>query len=197
MQQKVDAFLKAVRTQAQSYASNHIMLTMGGDFHYSNANAWFTNLDKLIKHVNERVSFRFQPILHMSIKFRAQQAKGSLVNVFYSTPTCYARALKKSGVKLAEKWDDFFPYANDVHSYWTGYFTSRPAFKGYVRSVSNLFQVSFLSCCKNVCLIRISVQVCQSLDAIAQLDPLDWGDVDVLRESLVTSITNYHHAPEL
>jgi hypothetical protein len=36
------------------------------------------------------------------------------------------------------KTDDFFPYADGPHAFWTGYFTSRPALKGYVRTRSNL-----------------------------------------------------------
>ncbi len=42
--------------QAHNYANNHIMMTMGQDFNYQNANEWFKNLDKLIKYVNEQVS---------------------------------------------------------------------------------------------------------------------------------------------
>ncbi|XP_008314774.2 lysosomal alpha-mannosidase [Cynoglossus semilaevis] len=37
------------------------------------------------------------------------------------------------------KADDFFPYADSAHDFWTGYFTSRPALKRYERiSNSNL-----------------------------------------------------------
>lgn len=39
------------------------------------------------------------------------------------------------------KQDDFFPYAMKMHGYWTGYFTSRPTFKGYIREMSGLLQV--------------------------------------------------------
>lgn len=48
-------FIEEVKFQAKSYATNHIMLTMGSDFQYKNADQWFTNLDKLIKYVNEAV----------------------------------------------------------------------------------------------------------------------------------------------
>ncbi len=40
------------------------------------------------------------------------------------------------------KIDDFFPYADDPHSFWTGYFTSRAAFKGYERYANNILQVT-------------------------------------------------------
>jgi len=42
--------------QANTYATNHIMMTMGSDFQYENANEWFKNLDKLIKYVNAQVN---------------------------------------------------------------------------------------------------------------------------------------------
>ncbi len=42
--------------QARGYATNHIIMTMGSDFQYENANEWFKNLDKLIKYVNDQVS---------------------------------------------------------------------------------------------------------------------------------------------
>lgn len=41
--------------QARQYRTNHILMTMGSDFHYENARLWFKNLDKLIAHTNARV----------------------------------------------------------------------------------------------------------------------------------------------
>ena len=35
----------------------------------------------------------------------------------------------------------FFRYADHPNAYWTGYFTSRPAFKGYVRMMSSYYLV--------------------------------------------------------
>jgi alpha-mannosidase len=35
-----------------------------------------------------------------------------------------------------------FPYSDDDHAYWTGYLTSRPALKRYVRTSSALLQAA-------------------------------------------------------
>ena len=53
---------------------------------------------------------------------------------------CYTKALNDANVTWTTKSDDFFPYSSDYHSYWTGYFTSRPAQKGYIREMNNLLQ---------------------------------------------------------
>ncbi|RWS08571.1 lysosomal alpha-mannosidase-like protein [Dinothrombium tinctorium] len=121
---KVDDFINASVIQSEKYATNHIIMTMGSDFQYQNAHIWYKNLDKLIKYVNE------------------QQENGSKVNVFYSSPSCYLYALNKAGLNWTTKRDDFLPYSSDRHSYWTGYFTSRPAQKRYIRDSNNILQIT-------------------------------------------------------
>ncbi|AWP05172.1 putative lysosomal alpha-mannosidase [Scophthalmus maximus] len=111
-------FLAIAKSQATVYKTNHIIMTMGSDFQYENANLWYKNLDKLIRYVN------------------ARQGNGSRVNVVYSTPSCYLQELHRANLTWALKTDDFFPYADSAHDFWTGYFTSRPALKRYER-VSN------------------------------------------------------------
>lgn len=71
-----------------------------------------------------------------------QQENGSNVNVFYSTPSCYLYALNKAQRKWTSKTDDFFPYASIPFVYWTGFYTSRPAFKFYERYANNILQVT-------------------------------------------------------
>ena len=71
-----------------------------------------------------------------------QKFNGSKVNVFYSTPSCYLYALNRQNLSYTVKHDDFFPYASKAHEFWTGYFTSRPALKRYVRSTNNFLQVN-------------------------------------------------------
>ncbi|CAF3760528.1 unnamed protein product [Rotaria sp. Silwood1] len=122
--ERVQAFIQAAHNEARSYATNHIIMTMGQDFTYQNANEWLKNLDKLIKYVNE------------------QQANGSDVNVFYSTPSCYLYALNKVNRTWSSKIDDFFPYSIAPHVVRTGFYTSRPALKRYERYSNNILQVA-------------------------------------------------------
>ena len=61
--------------------------------------------------------------------------------MFYSTPSMYLDALHKAGETWPLKTDDFFPYADHPHAFWTGYYTSRPALKRYVRLSNNHLQV--------------------------------------------------------
>lgn len=59
----------------------------------------------------------------------------------YSTPSCYMKAVHDAQTTWTAKEDDFFPYSNDAHSYWTGYFTSRPTLKFMERMGNNFLQV--------------------------------------------------------
>ncbi|KAM8972508.1 lysosomal alpha-mannosidase [Pelodytes ibericus] len=153
-------FLTIADLQAQHYRSNNLIMTMGSDFQYENANLWFKNMDKLISLVN------------------AQQAKGSKVNVMYSTPSCYLGALNRANLTWPVKMDDFFPYADGAHMFWTGYFTSRPTFKRYER-LSNNF-----------------LQVCNQLEALtgtsARNGPYGTGNSTVLRRAM--GVAQHHDA---
>ncbi|XP_032794592.1 lysosomal alpha-mannosidase [Daphnia magna] len=155
--QRVTDFLKYCQQQSEAYATDHILLTMGGDFTYQDANVWYKNMDKLIKYANER------------------QSNGSQFNLLYSTPSCYVKSL--NGVKKSWplKTDDFFPYGSDAHSYWTGYFTSRPAFKYMVRQGSNL------------------LQACKQMDsALSWNKATNKGDVNVMKRAM--GIAQHHDA---
>ncbi|XP_015440324.1 PREDICTED: lysosomal alpha-mannosidase [Dufourea novaeangliae] len=122
VEERVEQFLSFAQRQASAYKTNNIILTMGEDFNYQHAEMWFTNLDRLIRYIRER--------------------KDSNVNIFYSTPSCYMKAVHDSNLQWSTKSDDFFPYASDGHSYWTGYFSSRPTIKFFERMGNNLLQIS-------------------------------------------------------
>ncbi|KAJ1689196.1 hypothetical protein LUZ63_013351 [Rhynchospora breviuscula] len=117
VEQRVNDFVNAVLTQANVTRTNHIMWTMGDDFQYQYAESWFKNMDKLIHYVN----------------------KDGRVNALYSTPSHYVDVLNSLEESWPLKFDDYFPYADSPNAYWTGYFTSRPAFKRLVRDLSGYY----------------------------------------------------------
>ncbi|KAB2064143.1 hypothetical protein E1A91_A09G000700v1 [Gossypium mustelinum] len=114
VQERVNDFIAAALAQANVTRTNHIMWAMGTDFRYQYANSWFRQMDKFIHYVNQ----------------------DGRINALYSTPSIYTDAKYTENVQWPLKTDDFFPYADKPNAYWTGYFTSRPAFKGYVRVLS-------------------------------------------------------------
>ena len=62
------------------------------------------------------------------------------MNIFYSTPACYLYSLYKENTTWPVKEDDFYPYAIYAHGFLTGFFTSRPALKDYIRKSNNFLQ---------------------------------------------------------
>ncbi|KAH9662683.1 putative alpha-mannosidase [Citrus sinensis] len=120
VEQWVNDFIDAALTQANVTRDNHIMWTMGDDFQYQYAESWFKQMDKLIHYVN----------------------KGGRVNALYSTPSLYTEAKNAANGPWPLKTDDYFPYADRRNAYWTGFFTSRPALKGYVRVLSGFYLAS-------------------------------------------------------
>ncbi|XP_039784791.1 probable alpha-mannosidase At5g66150 [Panicum virgatum] len=126
VEERVNDFVAAAITQANVTRTNHIMWTMGEDFSHQYAESWFRNMDKLIYHVN----------------------KDGRVHALYSTPSIYTDAKYASNKSWPVKYDDYFPYADAKNTYWTGYYTSRPTFKRYVRVHSGYYlaarQIEFL-----------------------------------------------------
>jgi len=124
----VDLAVNSIMTQASQTKDNHILWTCGSDFNYQNAAHFFHNLDKLIYYLKQ----------------------DGRVNMFYSTPTEYAAA-KHTGSKVA--WElrknDLFPYRENSHEYWTGYFSSRVSLKRLIRFgwglLASARQIEFLS----------------------------------------------------
>eukprot|EP01116_Phalansterium_solitarium_P019911 TRINITY_DN5728_c0_g2_i1.p1 TRINITY_DN5728_c0_g2~~TRINITY_DN5728_c0_g2_i1.p1 ORF type:complete len:1012 (-),score=366.51 TRINITY_DN5728_c0_g2_i1:80-3115(-) len=119
IQERAQLFAQQSMERASVFRTNNILVPFGSDFQFSNALLNFKNMDKLMAYLN------------------ANQATYKL-NVFYSTPSIYIDMVNADGQSYPLKTDDFFPYADGPHSYWTGYFTSRAAIKGFVRSRTNL-----------------------------------------------------------
>ncbi|XP_057543590.1 probable alpha-mannosidase At5g13980 isoform X1 [Amaranthus tricolor] len=120
VQDRVNAFVDAALAQANVTRTNHVMWTMGTDFKYQYAYSWFRQMDKLIHYVN----------------------LDGRVNALYSTASIYTDAKHATQEIWPTKTDDFFPYADRINGYWTGYFTSRPTLKRYVREMSAYYMAA-------------------------------------------------------
>lgn len=80
-------------------------------------------------------------IIHI---FHLQQSNGSNINLLYSTPSCYLFNVNHLNQVWNSTKDDFFPYASRENTFWSGYFSSRAALKGYARKSNNFLQVQYL-----------------------------------------------------
>lgn len=95
---RVDAFVDYVMELANVTVGNDVIVTMGSDFNYGHANRWYKNMDKLVHYVN----------------------LDGRVNLFYSSPAEYVAAKHAYRRDWPVKRDDFFPYSDSQHAFWTG-----------------------------------------------------------------------------
>ncbi|CAG9577073.1 unnamed protein product [Danaus chrysippus] len=122
----VNNFISQIERQAKYYDHDTIMVTLGGDFTYQSAANWFMNIDKLINYVS------------------SHPANMSDVNIFYSTPACYLKAIYLYGRRdkaVHTEKGDHLPYGSDLNTYWTGFYTSRPSLKYLARRAHVFLQI--------------------------------------------------------
>lgn len=123
VKERADLFVSMAKTRNEAYRTPNQLIPLGCDFNFQNANMKYKNMDKLIEYINANSD-------HYG------------VHIQYSTLSDYFSAVRN--YNSSENWpvwtQDFFPYADDNKSYWTGYFTSRPDVKTASRlSDSKLF----------------------------------------------------------
>jgi len=102
--------------RAEHYVTDDLLVLMGQDFRYMDAEQNYRAMDNMIEYMNA----------HFSDKY----------NFVYSTPSNYIDALAKHNVTWTTKQDDMFPYGDAPDAYWTGYGSSRPNLKENVRQAS-------------------------------------------------------------
>ena len=98
------------------YRTNNILLYYGEDFAFNEADINYENIEMIMNYVNNNM-------------------KGKM-KMIYSTPTQYFDSVLKSGTNFEKHSNyDFFPYADNAHCYWTGYFSSRANLKGLIKQL--------------------------------------------------------------
>mgnify|MGYP000849733300 FL=1 len=118
-------YVSWVKNQTNFFRTKHILHHVGGDFEWSgNTPNHYEGLETLIDFINS----------HPSLGIKA----------YFSTPRNYSESVYqetlKKNVTFSEKTDDFFPYQDVPHAYWTGYFTSKADMKGMIRAASKYLQ---------------------------------------------------------
>lgn len=149
LRRRLYTFLELIRVEADETQGNNVMVTMGEDFTFAKAEQFYSNLDVLIGTI---MSYQHWGIIDIEAIFGP---KYDHVNIFYSTPEYYtdvkyvetSRARESGASEKAEpdwqvKQDDFFPYSDCPHCFWTGYFTSRTAFKRFERVCSSFLMAA-------------------------------------------------------
>jgi len=110
---KISSFKNYIVEMASHYQGSHLLIPMGDDFRFEDAKINFDNIDRLIKEFNE---------------------PGIVLK--YSTPSEFVRASHNEGLAWPVNYADMFPYADLPDAFWTGYFTSRPNSKAFIRKGS-------------------------------------------------------------
>ena len=127
-----DNLINYLKDSRRGLKHKNLMYLFGDDFKHKDNNL-FLNMDFLIERLkNDTINLDYQKKFEINEK----------INIFYSTPEKYFASIKKELNEYNEDLDtytniDFYPYRSDC--FWTGFFTSRPYLKGYIRASSNIF----------------------------------------------------------
>jgi hypothetical protein len=136
---------------------------------FREAHVDFSNIDLLIGSV---MNFQQWNMIDIPSMFGPRYDR---VNIFYSNPDYYTEQKllrnteRQNPIEWPVKTDDFFPYSDCPHCFWTGYFTSRAAFKRFERVAS-----SFLMAARQIdALTSIPSSTTTSDDITNSLYPLE------------------------
>ena len=114
LRQRAGLLATELKNRARAYKSSHLLVPFGDDFKFRNSAVQWSNMDQVVKHINEEGTYG--------------------ITIRYSTVSEYFAAVAKEQTAVNVITGDFFPYADNADAYWTGYFTSRPVTKGLIRS---------------------------------------------------------------
>ncbi|KAL0223649.1 hypothetical protein P9112_003039 [Eukaryota sp. TZLM1-RC] len=118
---KADQLLRDLRNQAKAYPSNHVMVPVGDDFKFKQAEKQFANWEMLMNSINERYDD---------------------VDIYWSTPEIYLDKVLEEKVEFPVYNGDFFPYSDNADAYWTGYYSTSPVLKKKIRSSESILRVA-------------------------------------------------------
>jgi lysosomal alpha-mannosidase len=111
LQSRADLLWFEAVSRSQLFVTPHLLLLFGDDFVYQNAGMIYSQIEKLMEYINGH----------------PERYNGTTMR--YSTLADYFDTVQEWISKNKVEWPvyngDFFPYADNAASYWTGYFSSR------------------------------------------------------------------------
>lgn len=124
------SFITNLKEILKGIKHKNLLFLFGDDFKYTN-DFLFRNIDNLKDQFNSRQN-EAKRIFGINEK----------INFFYSTPEKYFKYMREELENSKQNLEtfthkDFYPLRTDC--FWTGYFTSKPYLKGYIRKASNAF----------------------------------------------------------
>jgi hypothetical protein len=128
-----------IRGRARAYRTEHILVPFGDDFKFQFAPRQFENMDKLVAAINVPGAFPGFSIRYSTLSEYFDAVGGALRGA--PPPAPPPLPLPVYGPRGGDVGGvDFFPYADNVHSYWAGYFVSRPSLKAAIRTTTALLR---------------------------------------------------------
>jgi hypothetical protein len=107
-----------LKTWNSGFRHKNLMLMYGCDFTHNARDSNYKNVEAVMDYINNNRKD---------------------MKLVYSTPSKYFQSVFEQVKDWPNVYNnqDFFPYADDAYSYWSGYVTSRPFLKGLVRETGN------------------------------------------------------------
>ncbi|KAG5060965.1 hypothetical protein JHK87_001994 [Glycine soja] len=137
---KVDKTLEVVWRSSKTFGSSAQIFANAFPVHYSPPSGFHFEInDDFVPVQDDPLLFDYNVEQRVKDFIAAAITQDGRVNALYSTPSIYTDAKNAANQPWPLKTDDYFPYADGPNAYWTGYFTSRPAFKRYVRILSGYY----------------------------------------------------------
>lgn len=122
VERMAEMFAREMLRRRNAYRTNHLLVAWGDDFKFKNAAAQFSNMDRILAEIQKHPT-------RYGITLR------------YSTLSDYFDAMHSSNPPTFPIYSgDFFPYADNADSYWTGFYSTRPYLKAVSRRVNALIR---------------------------------------------------------
>ncbi|XP_035469730.2 epididymis-specific alpha-mannosidase [Scophthalmus maximus] len=108
-----------IKQRAAWFRTNHVLWPWGCDKQFYNSSVQFSNMDPLMKYIN-------------------QNSKEFGVTVQYASLSEYFQAIHHSNLVWELRGsEDFLPYSTEPYQAWTGFYASRNVLKGVARQASS------------------------------------------------------------